>query len=350
MYRNLAFIVLTTLLCSCAGAGVKRGDGAAPARRPDWADGNSEEFPRARFLTGVGIADDQSSSMERARGEISRVFGTLVTVNSVASASERTTERQGISSADSSQDITQTVRSTSQKTLEGAEIVRNWREPGTGRYYSLAVLDRSKALASMNDKMDELTRLAADALARLSAAAEKLDKVRYALRLRSLLKARENLAADIRVLSPGGSTDAGFDAAAAADAAAKALGRLDVAVITADGAAGVRAAIISALNSIGFSGREAAGPEGADIAVDYSAHFERLADQDPRSAWKWTRGTASVSMKDVKTSKIFLNFETSAREAAAGESGAREKAEASLGKKIAAEIGRGLGAYFEARP
>ena len=353
MTRNLSIICLSALLCACAGARVKNGSvqgGVPSGPRPDWTDGTSAEFPRNRFLTGVGIADDQASAMERARGEISRVFSTQVTVNSMATATEQTTERQGTSSTASSQDIMQTVRSTSQKVLEGVEIARSWREAAAGRYYSLAVLDRAKALAAMGDKMEELDGQAKDLQARLTATPEKLDKVKYALRLRSMMKARESLAADMRVLAPGERPDAGFDATAALDAAAKALGQLDVAVIMPDGASGVRSAIISALNAIGLDGREAKGPEGADIAVDCSAQFEQVADPDPRSAWKWARGAASVSMKDVKTSKIFLNFDASAKEASAEESGARARAEVSLGKKIAAEISRGINSYFEAQP
>lgn len=354
MTRRSAVILMSALLCACAGAPVKRGAdlaGVVPAGpRPDWADGTSAEFPRGRFLTGVGIADDQASAMDRARGEIARVFSTQVTANSLATASEQTTENKGISSTSSSQDVMQTVRSTSQKVLEGVEIARSWRETATGRYYSLAVLDRAKALAAMGDKMEELDGQAKDLQARLAGAPGKLDKVKYALRLRSLLKARESLAADMRVLAPGGRQDAGFDAQAASDASAKALGQLDVAVIMPDGAAGVRSAIISALNAIGLDGREAGGAEGADIAVDCSAQFAPQADQDPRSAWKWSRGTASVSLKDVKTGKIFLNFDASAREASASDAEARVRTEASLGKKIAAEIGRGIDNYFQAQP
>jgi hypothetical protein len=353
MTRKLTFIFFSALLCACAGARPRRagvpGDVTA-GPRPDWADGAGAEFPRARFLTGVGIADDQASAMERARGEISRVFSTLVTANSVATASETTTENKGAAATVSSQDVTQTVRSTSQKVLEGVEIVRGWREPSTGRYYSLAVLDRAKALAAMADRMEELDGQAKDLQARLASSPEKLDKVKYALRLRSLLKARDGLAADMRVLAPGQRPDDGFDPAAAAAAAARALGQLDVAVIMPDGAAGVRTAVISALNAAGLDGREAKGPEGADIAVDCSAQFAQLADPDPRSAWKWSRGTASVSLKDVKTGRIFLSFEASAREASSSDGEARARAETSLGKKIAAEIGRGINSYFEGQP
>jgi hypothetical protein len=244
----------------------------------------------------------------------------------------------------------QAVRSTSQKVLEGVEIARSWREAATGRYYSLAVLDRARALAAMTDKMQELDGQASDLQAKLAASPEKFDKVKYALRLRSMMKARAALAGDIRVLAPGERADAGFNADAAADASAKALGQLDVAVIMADGAAAVRSAIIGALGAIGLDGREAKGPEGADIAVDCTAQFVPLADADPRSAWKWSRGTASVSMKDVKTSKVFLNFDASAKEASASESEARSRAEVSLGKKIAAEIGRGIDSYFGTQP
>jgi hypothetical protein len=299
-------VLTAALLCSCAGTRANRGPaqaGVPSGPRPDWADGNSADFPRDNYLTGVGTGDDQASAMERARGEISRVFRTQVTMNSMATASEQTTDRQGASSSVSSQDIMQTVRSTSQKVLEGVEIARNWREASTGTYYSLAVLDRAKALAAMGDKMTELDAKAMDLETKLSASPEKLEKVKAALRLRELLKTRESLTADMRVLAPGERPDPSFDPDKAADVSAKALGQLDVAVImSGEGTDKVRPEIISALNALGIDARQAAAPEGADIVVQCSAQFSAQADPNPSSAWKWARGSDSVSMTDVKTS------------------------------------------------
>lgn len=353
MTKKFAVLLLAALACACAGPRRKAAPGLpAAGPRPDWADGPSAEFPRARYLLGVGIADDQAAAMERARGEIARVFSARVTVNSLASASESTSVTAGGAvTASSSQDVRQAVRSTSQKVLEGVEIVRGWREPGTGSYYSLAVLDRAKAFAAMQDRLADLDRQAVALKAALAAPADKLAGVKAALNLRSLLKARGALAADMRVLSPGQDPDPGFDPAAAASAAAAALARLDVAVVvTGDGAAGVRPAVLAELASLGIDGREAASADGADIAVNCEVSFAPQADPDPASGWKWCRGEAAVTMKDVKSSRVFLSAQAAAREASASAAAARSRAEASLGRAIAARIGSGLDDYFRSLP
>ncbi len=347
--RKLAFISAVLLTAACAGAPARKAPGSpavSAGSRPAWVDGVSAEFPRSRYLTGIGVADDQASAMERARGEIAKVFSAQVTARTVVLASEQTSQRSGAESSSSSQDVMQSVRSMSQKVLEGVEIVRNWMDSATRQFYSLAALDRAKALSAMTAKLEELDARAKEFQAAMAAAPEKLDQVKYAFRLRSLLKAREAVLADIRVLQPG-AADPGLDASAAADAAAKTLGRLNVAVIMpGEAAARVRPAVISALNAAGLDARDSADASGADIAVECSASFTSPADPDPRSSWKWSRGTAVVSMKDVKTGRIFLNAETSAREASGSDTEARSKAEVSLGKKIASEITRSIDTYF----
>jgi hypothetical protein len=105
------------------------------------------------------------------------------------------------------------------------------------------------------------------------------------------------------------------------------------------------AEIIKTLNGMGIQAKTAAG--GADIAVDCAAKFEPMADPDAHSRWKWNRASATISLKDVKASKIFLSADVSAKEAAATSDEARLKAAAALGKKTGAEITKGITAYFE---
>lgn len=355
MGKLSSVILLSALFCACAGAGAKRA-ATAPAvpsgPRPDWVDGTSAEFPRDHYLLGVGVADDQASAMERARGEIARVFGTQVTVNSLTTASESTSQAAGGKAETySSQDVMQAVRSTARKALEGVQIERNWLDPATGTYYSLAALKIDDALTDMDGRLIQIDKRARALKLGMETAQEKLDKVKAALELRSLLKARAELVSDIHVLDPKDSADPFLRPDEYQAEADKTLGQLDVVVtMSGEGAQTVRPAVIAALNKLGIDAREAASPTGADIAVECSAKFADQPDPDPSSAWKWTRGEASVSMTDVKSGKVFLSEQASAREASATQSTARSRAEASLGKAIAEKIRSGIDSYFSSLP
>ncbi len=355
MGKKLSVMLLSTLFCACAGAGSKRAASSAgvpSGPRPDWVNGTSAEFPRDQYLLGIGIADDPASAMERARGEIARVFGTQITVASLVTASESSSRMAGgKEETSSSQDVMQAVHSTARKALEGVQIERSWRDPATGTYYSLATLKIDDALTDMDGRLIQIDKQARALKLGMETAREKLDKVKAALELRSLLKARTELVSDMHVLDPKADTDPFLRPEEYEAEADKTLGQLDVAVImSGDGAQNVRPAVINALNKLGIDAREASSPAGADIAVECSAKFSDQADPDPSSAWKWTRGDASVSMTDVKSGKIFLSEQASAREASAVQSTARSRAEVSLGRAIAEKIRSGIDSYFSSRP
>jgi hypothetical protein len=350
--KKILIPALCALLC-CACASVPARNAAGPrgtelseGPRPGWVDGNGTEFPRSRFLTGIGVGDDQASAMERSRGEISRIFSTQVTMNTMVNSSEQESSLQGKTSSSYSQDVSQAVRSTSQKALEGTEIARAWRDKTTGQYYALAILDRAKALAAIGGKLEDIDGQVRPLAAGLAAEPEKLAKIKNAMKLKALLKGRKSLEADLRVLDPSAGAQAGFDVNGAADAAQKALASLDVAVVMAgDASARVQASVIKALNAMGLDAKTS--PAGADIIVDCAVEFAPVPDTDPQSRWKWSRGSASVAMKDVKTAKVFLDFSTTAKEASSTGAEARARAEASLGLKIGEQISQGISAYFE---
>ena len=347
--KFFSFLFCAVLLSACASAAKKPGPAAAAQTpRPAWVDGADAGYPRGRFLTGVSSADDLAAAKDRARGEISKVFSTQITLNTAVAAAESTSEAQGKTSAFSSQNVTQNVRAVSQKNLEGVEIAATWRDGASGQYYALAVLERAKALAALDQKVLELDAQGRDTAAQLAAAAEKLQKAKHALKLLALLKTREALTADRRVLNPGAAGEAGWDLNAARRGAAKALAALDVALIMSkEDSAPVAAAVIKALNGLGIEAKTAAGPGGADIAADCAVEFSAVPDTDERSRWRWHRGAAAVALKDARTSKVFLNFDAAAKEASATAPEARLKTENALGKKLGAEISRGIAGYLE---
>lgn len=347
MEKYLLTICSAVLFCACASTGTKTRDTVTAQVRPAWIDAAPAEYPRSRFLTGVSSADDLSAAKDRARGEIAKVFSTKITMNTAVTSSENTYIAQGLTEASSAQNIAQNLRAVAQKNLEGVEIAQIWRDEASGQYYALAVLDRSKALTALAEKTQELDARAADTAAQLAATAEKLQKAKHALVLLGILKAREALAADRRVLNPAGAAEPGPDTTSSRRSAAQALSDLDVALLMSrENSPQVAAAVIRALNVMGIEAKTAAAADGADIAAECAVEFAAVADTDSQSRWHWYRGTAAVALKNVKTSKVFLNFDAAAKEAAANQGDARAKTETALGKKISAEISRGIADYL----
>lgn len=226
MKRTL-WIMLSVMLCASA---------AKAGSRPDWVDGTSRQYPRENYLVGVGMGDDRATASDRARSEISKIFTTLVDVTTNLSESESTAKQEAKTENSFSQAISQSLRTASRKALEGVEVVENWKDGGTMQQYALAVLDRSKALAAVKDKIEEFDKQAQQWKSQMDQASDKVGKVKAAMKLLSILKARSQLNEELRVLDAGGKTvPSPFDEAALRAQAAKTVSELDVIVDIKEG-------------------------------------------------------------------------------------------------------------------
>ena len=220
--KRTPWIAMSLMLCASA---VKAGS------RPDWVDGTSRSYPRERYLVGIGMGDDRATASDRARSEISKIFTTNVNVTTNLHESE-SSSKQGAKTENSfSQAISQSLQTASKKVLEGVEVVESWKDGATMQQYALAVLDRSKALAAVKDKLDDFDRQAQQWKSAMDSASDKVGKVKAAMKLLALLKARVELNGEMRVLDPGGKTvPSPFDEAAVRAGAAKTVAELDVIV------------------------------------------------------------------------------------------------------------------------
>lgn len=221
MKRSL-WILTSAMLCALS---------AQAGSRPDWIDGNSRSYPRDRYLVGVGMGDDRATAQDRARAEISKIFTTNVSVTTNLNQAETTSSRGSKSENSFSSAISQSLQTVSKKVIEGAEIAENWKDGSTMQQYALAVLDRAKALAAVKDKIDDFDRQAQEWKAQMDSATNKLGKVKAAMKLLALLKARAELNGEMRVLDPDGkSAPSPFDEAAVRSQAAKIVSELAVVV------------------------------------------------------------------------------------------------------------------------
>ena len=313
--------------------------------KPDWVDGSSMEYPRETYLTGVGSADDRATAEDRARGEISKIFRSQITVNSASEASESTVQRTGQKDETSfSQSVADSVENVSKKVLVGVEVPEVWQDDASRVYYALAVLDKSKAVSGITDKITDFDAQVKQWNAQMVQATDKLPKVKAGMKLLALFKARKRLESDLRVLDGKGMPDP-VDEAAVKAAASKALSELDVAIDVSDKSREVETGVVKALNSFGLQAT-AGAPQGAvDILVSGEVQTNPAESTDTR--WTFARSYVTVSLKDGRTNKVFMQFDAAEKGSAGDYDTAAHRSLANLSKKVAQQIRDGITEYFE---
>ncbi|MFI5350213.1 MAG: LPP20 family lipoprotein [Elusimicrobiota bacterium] len=330
------------LAAGCAGA-AKRSATSSGGPRPQWADGDSADFPRATYITGVGSADDEGAAAERARGEVAKVFSADVSVLSTTNETEANANTNGKESHSFSNDVAQKVRTTTQKVMEGVDIVARWKDP-TGRYYALAALPKAQALLAVTEKSTEIDTEAGQYKAALASATDPFGRAKAAAKLLALSKAQASLAADSRVLG-GGPLASVFDAAAVRTQAAQALSALDVVVaVSGDGADAVQTAVVTGLNAVGLTAKSGSAGDKADLTATAQVTAQEQDSGDRR--WKRYRSGATVSLQDGRSGKIFSTFDVTSREDAVDASEARRRSLASLSKSAAEKVTASINDFF----
>ena len=340
MNRTLVSSAVVTLSLMAFSADVR-----AKPSKPDWVDGPSMEYPRGQYLTGVGMGDERATAEDRARGEIARVFSTAVTVKTHLTESETNTTQGSKSESNFSQAVDQSVETVSQKVLQDVSVVESWKDEAVMKYYALAVLDRAKSKTAFTEKLQEFDKEIAKWKESLDGATERLGRVRAAMKLLAVLKARSELNEALRVVDASGKgLPAPIDEAEVRPQAAKALAALNVFVdLSGEGAKPVATGIIKGLAGTGLQAKVGQSDD-ADITIEATIETTTSEGKDE---WKWARSTATVSLKDARASKTFLQFDAFDREASADSKEAVRRSRLALGKKVSAKVGEAITEYFE---
>lgn len=339
----LPLAVAAALMSACGGSSVHKS--SSGGSRPQWVEGESPRWTRAQNVLGVGSGDDEQSASDRARGEISRVFSSAVSVDTIVDESETTVNQGGRTNTSFSQAVAQNVQTASKKMLEGTEVVERWKDSSTGRYYALAILNKGKALSAVAERTAAVDADALQWKTRLDAAGDKFERAKAAAKLAALLKGRLDLENDRRVLG-GGPLASTVDASAAKAAASKALAALDVVVIASgDNADEVETGIVTGLAASGMMAKRGNAGDKGDLVVESRSAASPVEGGDAR--WKWSRATATVTLKDGREDRTFARFDVSEREASADAGEARRRAASGLARKAAEKTAAAISAFFE---
>jgi len=347
MMKKISLILVSLFLISCSAAAKKGGDGIinSSSRMPDWVNGASASYPSSAYLLGVGSADDLDSARDRARGEISKIFSADIQSASTVFESERTVSSGGKSATESATGAATDLKAISKKTLEGIEIAESWQDKSSFRWYALATLERAKIRRIYSEKLAETEEQLSLYEKQIDSATNNMDRAMAALKAKSLLKTKDSLEKDLKVIGGSGSFSGMESSSAIRTKVESAIAALGVYVEVSPANSRISTEITKTLISLGM--RVSESSDGMDIRVRCQAEMMPFQDPSLKSRWKWYAGEASVNLTDVKAGKEFLSFNASAKEAFVSEAGAKANAEKSLGRKIGKGINEAIENYFE---
>jgi len=277
------------------------------AGRPDWVERESAQWPREMYVLGVGSGDERAMAEDRARAEIARVFTTHVSSALAANTAESSVRTDRTATRTEQISVSEETRSTTDKVLEGVEIVQVWQDPESHQIYALAAMDRQRAAARLDARLDAVERSANPLRARLGAP-DRAAALAAALRLLRLERDRRALDGELGIVAPTRPPRA----LANEERAREFLARTSVGLtVSGDEGGVVQDALRNALAGLGLTVKAEAA--GADLVGDATVVLEKVGSRD---GWYWSRASVEVVVKDPASTRVVLNLAENVRDAA----------------------------------
>lgn len=313
------------------------GIGFSAEPKPDWVDGASSRYPDDSFITGVGSGDRRQGAENSAYTALARVFQSQVRSVTTDHENFRQTDRPSKVDFDRTVEIQNQTEVSTDKLLEQVRIAERWVDPVSQVHYALAVLDRSKAAASLRQRSLAAEMEAKEWEEKAKKSSDTLEQAR-AFR-KAILAARlvEGYAADLRVIQARGIDVPVVNAALLQEQLDGLLRKhFQVAVqVTGPNASSVRAAILERLHRAGFT----SGAEEA-LLITGEVRLEEADRKDPQ--WRYVRWSGQFTLARKTPHTLFGSINRSGREGQLSLGEAERKAQLAMQEEIADAIGTSL--------
>ena len=235
--------------------------------------------------------------------------------------------------------------------LNGVRIAEVWEDKGVSTVYVIAVIERSKAAATIRDRINELDTKAKNALD-AAATDDKVKQIRSLNQALAALEEREVLNTDLRIIDSSGVGVA--PEASYADVFSKLEGAREALAVgvMVSGSQGddVRAAITQGLTDLGYAIKEVksggdddddnASPgagQGFDLIMVGKVRFEN-AGSAQGGAFQMVRAVADFQLKNVKKNKVIDEYSVSQKEGHKTVQEAQRRAVRELCKVVAPQL------------
>ena len=272
--RLFVIVPMLAVMCACGNKNVLRE--------------NLKEYPYDKYLSKVTSADTKDAAKAAALAEIKSIFDTL------PSDQESQARRENI--------------------LSLAKIAKTWKvkQDDTKRYYAMAILERQPAMEALQPyytgydaKIENLTN-------KLNEEPDKFTRIKYAMQMEKLLKERNPLDDEYKILSYDATPykeELLYNARAAYN---RAFYEVKISSkIIGDEQETIKTPIIESLNSLGFQVGE--NLPNADIELVMKVYVDKYESKTTKGL-NWCTSTATVNLKDLATGGIFATYSKTERE------------------------------------
>lgn len=192
--------------------------GSAGAVPPDWVNTESDQFPRERYLTGVGYGESRKAAEDEAYAAISRIFQANIRSKTqdweqYLQATGSDTDQKGEPQISRKIWIDQLTQVSTNKVLENVSIAEIWTDPHSQRTYALAVMERAHSATVIRGRIEELDHQARALFEsatkgglpeRPITSESRLQTVRELHGAIKALLLRESLNTDLKIIDPTG--------------------------------------------------------------------------------------------------------------------------------------------------
>ncbi len=331
----------------------------ALAKTPDWVNGQSARFPQGLYLVGVGQSDSQEGAESDALAALAKIFHAQISQQTADWQKYIQVESRGKSQVEQKQSIESLTKVSTNKVLEGAEIVERAQEGSV--HYALAVIDRLQSATTLTERVASLDQKINASLDLARSAPDKLSRIKnYKLAIKMFLL-RDAYNTDLQIVNvKGGGVPTLVSPTKIVQEFESWLAQnflIDVKVGGAQGAV-VQKAIIASLLKEGFpiKGGPAAGGEFDDLesgggkttGPDLLVRGEVILSPVnlPGQEFKYVRWCVDIEVQETKGNRIVGVVTRSGREGHLSRSEAEARATRALQSDILADVGATLAEYF----
>lgn len=303
----LLTLPILAVICACGNKNVLRE--------------NLKEYPYDKYLSKVASADTKDEAKAAALEEIKGIFATL------PSDQESQARRDNI--------------------LSLAKIAKTWKvkQGDNKRYYAMAILERQPAMealqpyyAGYDAQIEGLTK-------KLNEEPDKFVRIKYALQMEKLLKERNPLDDEYKILSYDATPyreELLYNARAAYN---RAFYEIKISSkITGDEQETIKTPIIDSLNTLGFQVGE--NLPNADIELVMKVYVDKYESKTLRGL-NWCTSTATVNLKDLDTGGIFATYSKTERDGSIRKETAQLRSLVAAGQDAALAVKQKVLDYLE---
>ncbi len=284
-------VILLLCLFAAACASTNGGNGG----RPDWIDGQSEQYPPALYLSGQGSAISAQDAKDRARAELAKQFEVAVRERGQQAQIFSSQQAGGVNTQSLEQRISRQLLTSTSRNLQGVQIVDQWLDDANNRYHALAVLSRGRARFQFEQEIADLDEQSRQWLQRAEAEDRPLYRAAFVHQAIAAQRRRAVAQSSLQVVDASGRGKPPAMSLAELERSRDALLNRVTLIPAASGeiAAGLIEQLSAASAGAGFR-------VSNDAPVSYRLRAQALLDPViEQDGWYWIRGTLQLNLVDA---------------------------------------------------